>query len=76
MTQDERWMARYNEVVSFIKTNKRNPSRHRLEDHDMLNWMKANSKLMNAGGMKEERVEAFKKLLKLSEQYKHKNQYE
>lgn len=31
---------------------------------------------MNAGGMKEERVEAFKKLLKLSEQYKHKNQYE
>lgn len=76
MTQDERWMARYNEVVSFIKTNKRNPSRHRIEDHDMLNWMKANRKLMNAGGMKEERVEAFKKLLKLSEQYKHKNQYE
>ena len=69
-------MARYNEVVSFIKTNKRNPSRHRIEDHDMLNWMKANRKLMNAGGMKEERVEAFKKLLKLSEQYKHKNQYE
>ena len=76
MTQDERWMARYNEVVSFIKTNKRNPSRHRIEDHDMLNWMKANRKLMNAGGMKEERVEAFKKLLKLSEQYKHKFQYE
>lgn len=76
MTQDERWMARYNEVLSFIKTNKRNPSRHRIEDHDMLNWMKANRKLMNAGGMKEERVEAFKKLLKLSEQYKHKNQYE
>ena len=76
MTQEERWMARYNEVVSFIKTNKRNPSRHRIEDHDMLNWMKANRKLMNAGGMKEERVEAFKKLLKLSEQYKHKNQYE
>lgn len=76
MTQDERWMTKYNEVVEFINTNHRNPSRHRIEDHDMLNWMKANRKLMNAGGMKEERVEAFKKLLKLSEQYKHKNQYE
>ena len=28
MTQDERWMAKYNEVVEFIKTNHRNPSRH------------------------------------------------
>lgn len=44
MTQDERWMAKYNEVMDFIETNHRNPSRHRLEDHDMLNWMKATRK--------------------------------
>ena len=31
---------------------------------------------MNAGEMKEERVEMFKELLALSEQYKRKNQYE
>ena len=24
MTQEERWMSRYNEVVSFIETNHRN----------------------------------------------------
>ncbi len=42
MTQDERWIARYNEVVGFIETNHRNPSKHRLEEHDMLNWLKAN----------------------------------
>jgi hypothetical protein len=25
MTQDEKWLARYDEVVEFIKANKRNP---------------------------------------------------
>lgn len=44
MTQDERWQARYNEVMAFIETNKRNPSRHRIEEHDKLNWCKANRK--------------------------------
>lgn len=48
MTQEERWIAKYNEVVDFIETNHRNPSRHpnhrnpsrhRIEEHDMLNWI-------------------------------------
>lgn len=75
MTQSERWMKRYNEVVSFIETNHRNPSRHRIEEHDMLNCLKANRKLVNAGKMKLERVDIFKELLGLIEQYKRKNQY-
>jgi hypothetical protein len=57
MKQDERWKTRYLEVKSFVETNKRNPSKHRLEEHDMLNWLKANRKAMNAGKMKVERVE-------------------
>ena len=76
MTQDERWLVRYNEVRSFIETNKRNPSKHRIEEHDMLNWLKANRKALNAGKMKAERVEKFRKLLEMTEQYKRKNQYE
>ena len=75
MTQNEKWQKRYNEVKRFIETNHRNPSRHRIEEHDMLNWAKANRKLMNAGELKEERVDKFKRLLALSEQYKRKNQY-
>ena len=75
MDQDTRWLTRYNEVVSFIETNHRNPSRHRIEEHDMLNWMKTNRKRMNAGEMKKERVEAFKRLLAMTEQYKRKNQW-
>ena len=76
MTQDERWIARYKEVNSFVETNKRNPSKHRIEEHDMLNWLKANRKALNAGKMKPDRVEKFRKLLEMTEQYRRKNQYE
>ena len=76
MTQDERWMARYNEVKAFIETNHRNPSRHRIEEHDMLNWIKANRKKMNAGVLKPERVVIFQSLLNLIEENKRKNQYQ
>ena len=69
-------MARYNEVKAFIETNHRNPSRHRIEEHDMLNWLKANRKLFNAGQLKSERVEMFQELLLAMELYKRKNQYQ
>ena len=76
MNQDTRWLTRYNEVKSFIEANHRNPSKHRIEEHDMLNWVKANRKALNAGKMKDERVEKFKELLELMEENKHVNQYE
>ena len=75
MTQDERWFARYNEVKNFIETNKRNPSKHRIEEHLMLNWVKANRKHLNAGTLKTERVEQFKELLSLIEENKRVNQW-
>ena len=76
MTQEERWMARYNEVKTFIEENHRNPSKHRVEEHLMLNWIKANRKVMNAGKLKAERIEMFNELLALIEQYKRVNQYQ
>ena len=39
MTQDEKWHVRYQEVIGFIEANHRNPSRHRIEEHDHLNWL-------------------------------------
>ena len=77
MTQDERWNVRYQEVMAFIEANKRNPSKHDEEERGKyLNWIKANRKTFNAGKMKPERVEKFRKLLEMSEQYRRKNQYE
>ena len=63
MTQDELWLSQYNEVKAFIETNHRNPSHHRIEDHLLLNWLKQNRKLLNAGKLKEDRVAKFEKLL-------------
>ena len=76
MDQDTRWLNKYEEVIGFIETNQRNPSKYVAEDRDMLNWLKANRKAMNAGKMKLERVEKFKELLAMTEQYRRKNQYE
>ena len=76
MTQDYRWIAKYKEVIDFIETNQRNPSKYRAEEHEMLNWLKANRKALNAGKMKPERVEKFKELLAMMEQHRRKNQYE
>lgn len=76
MTQDDRWLEKYNEVKSFIETNKRNPSRYDARERGLYcNWLRHNKKLYNAGELKEERMKLFKELLELSEIYKHKNQY-
>ena len=75
MTQEERWLAKYNEVVAFVEANHRNPPKHRIEERDMLNWVKANRKAMNAEKLKPERVEKFKELLALGEEYKRVNQW-
>ncbi len=76
MTHDEAWLRKYQRVMSFIETNHRNPSRHDPGKRGLyLNWLKHNRKLMNAGKMKEERVEKFKVLLELNEHYRRKNHY-
>ncbi len=76
MDQETRWLVRYNEVKAFIEREHRNPSKHRIEEHDMLNWVKANRKVMNAGKLKEPRFSQFVELLELCNKYRRKNQYE
>lgn len=76
MDQETRWLTRYNEMKTFIEENHRNPSKHRIEEHDYLNWLKANRKKLNAGQLKEDRIERFNKLFELAEKYKHVNQYQ
>ena len=76
MKQEEKWILRYNEVMEFIKTNHRNPSKHRIEEHNMLNWVKQQRKLLNAGKLKENRIERFKELLAIIEENKRVNQWQ
>lgn len=76
MRQDEKWNMKYQEVMDFIEMNKRNPSKHRIEEHDMLNWVKQQRKLLNAGALKEDRIEPFKRLMEIWEENKRVNQYQ
>ena len=69
-------MTRCREIVSFIETNHRNPSKYVGSERELVNWTKQQRKLINAGKLKEPRLGMFKGLLTLSEIYKRKNQYQ
>jgi hypothetical protein len=75
MTQNERWQKNYEEVMNFIKSNRRNLSKYDLTERRLYTWLKHNRKEMNAGMLKEPRLSLFRELLVLSEQYKRKNQW-
>ena len=75
MDQDTRWLTRYNEVKEFIETNHRNPSKYNMEERNMYNYIKHTRKQLNQGLLKEDRIDAFEKLMALMEEYKRVNQY-
>ena len=76
MTQDERWLAQWKEVTDFMEANKRRPSKFVDEERGMRNWWKHQQKLLNAGELRQERMEKFKELVELGEKYRRKNQWE
>lgn len=76
MTQDERWLQKYNEVMDFMEKNHRRSSKFIDEERGLRNWWKQQQKLLNANVLKEDRVEKFNMLLELGEKYKHINQYQ
>jgi hypothetical protein len=76
MTQDERWQMQYEQMMSFIEENRRRPSKHRIEEHDLLNWFKHTKKMIAKGNYPTDRLEKFAKLLELADKYRRKNQYQ
>ena len=75
MTQDERWQQQYEQMMAFMNENHRRPSKHRLEEHDMLNWYRATKKRIAKGELSEDRLEKFKTLQEIAEKYRRLNQY-
>lgn len=76
MTQEEKWLVRYESAIDFIRREGRNPSKFDGAEREIRNWIKHQRKLFTAGELKPDRVEKFRELLELSERYRRKNQYE
>lgn len=76
MTQDERWQQQYNQMMTFMETNHRRPSKHRLEEHHMLNWFKHTKKVMAKGCLSPTRAAQFALLIDVADKYRRLNQYE
>lgn len=71
MTHDERWLAKYEEAMSFLKENHRKPSHFILKEHHLRSWRKNIKKRLNAEEFNPQRAELFKELLALSEMNKY-----
>lgn len=76
MKQDERWQRQYELLMEFMTTRRRRPSKHRIEEHLMLNWVKYNKKRMAKGELTPDRQKKFLQLMALAEKYRRLNQYE
>ena len=61
--------------MNFMDKEHRRLSKFVDEERGMRNWWMHQQKLVNAGELRPERVELFKKLLELGEQYRRVNQY-
>ena len=61
--------------MAFMNENHRRPSKHRLEEHDMLNWYKATKKRIAKGELSKDRLEKFNTLQEVAEKYRRLNQY-
>ena len=61
MTQDERWVVKWREVMDFMTVNKRRPSKFVDEERGMRNWWKHQQKLVNAEELRPDRLEKFRR---------------
>lgn len=75
MNRSELWDTKYKQVWQFVEENHRGPSRHHIEEHQLLNWMKFNRKKIKANKMTPEEQEKFQKLVDFIHSFHRVNQY-
>lgn len=74
--REQDWVKNCMSIIQFIKDNGRNPSKHRLEEHPMFNWIKYNRKMLRRDKLSERRRDLFLQLMDLRSKNIHVNQYE
>ena len=70
------WEENCRKIIGYMERCHRRPSKHRPEDHQMLNWMKYNKKRLARGEMSPARQELFRRLLAVAEKYRRVNQFQ
>lgn len=48
MTQDERWLAKYNVIMAFMAENHRRPSKYNMEERNNWNWIRHTQKIVKS----------------------------
>ena len=75
ISQETRWEQNLAAIKQFIEENKCLPSKHRVEEHRLLNWLKYNRKLVAQGKLSPERQAKFENLLATATNFHKLNQY-
>ncbi|MBR0046374.1 MAG: helicase associated domain-containing protein [Bacteroidaceae bacterium] len=75
MTQDELWEKNYRLILDFMNEQKKRPSKHHLEERQMLNWLKYQKKRLAQGKLKPDRIDKLQYLFKIANIVLRKNQY-
>lgn len=75
MNRLEQWDMQFKLIWDFVTENHRGPSRHRVEEHKMLNWMKYNRKKLNRNEFDPVRKEKMLALKAMIHSFNRVNQY-
>ncbi|MGN0070028.1 MAG: helicase associated domain-containing protein [Prevotella sp.] len=75
MNRTDTWNENYEQLWLFVSQNHRGPSRHRLEEHRMLNWLKFNRKKLNKNELSDERKQKLEQLQEYIRSFHRVNQY-
>ena len=62
-------------MMAFMEEKHRRPSKHRLEEHDILNWYKHTKKMIARGDYSADRIAKFNILQDTAGKYSRLNQY-
>lgn len=73
---DKKWEKMRRKIMTFMRKNKRRPSKHFPEERALSNWIKYNKRRYARGLMEEHHIKKFEKLMATAREYHHANQYD
>ena len=75
MKREFTWKKNYEALWTFVSDNHRGPTRHHLEEKQMLNWLKYNRKMLNKDQLSPEHKELILRLKAFISSFNRVTQY-